>query len=869
MSKRLITLILVVLLFGPIARVWAEDIFWDDGDPCDHLWSSPNNWNPDGVPELIDANTELGDCAHVQSGFGLGNSPVVDESVILADPNTGSRSLTIIVGAWNPVPEDEAYLTMTRGELLIAWEVILGLTRPSKGPDLGTLNMTGGYIHTLDTVFVGAYGVGTLNMTDPCGIGGGTIDIDATLHIPGEIDWLKGIGSGHVNLDAGTINCGDISMGLGLGGTMDINEGVLNVQGNAMVKVIGYVENGWITGRGSGDPRNVSVVYDDVNDVTVVMYDPTPDLTLAWKPRPLPGSTDVSWQPTLSWEAGIYADTHSVYFGSSMSDVNASATPVSVNQPGTTYDPAGYLKFGTTYYWRIDEVNDACEPYVWPGAPWSFTVGDSVLVDNFDEYLDYGALTAVWDDYYVNDSGAEIDLETDANLARAGKSMSFAYDNDHKYKGNYMGSWADADTVDLDVGSDWTAGEVKALALYFYGQSGNSTGANDKLQLVLEDTSSNIGVVAYPDTNALAEESWHEWNIELADFDACGVSLANLSRIHIGTDDWYVPASGGIGTLYFDEIRVHPRRCVTEYGPDGDTTGDCAVDYGDVNDVATDWLLDDYNIVATSPASGPVGWWMLDEGSGTTANDSAGSNHGTWGGTIAEPRWFDDPCRGYVMDFDGVSYFDIPSAAFADVNDELTITFWEYGTMTPSEEAAHVMFHAHDACSPYDLTVKCELWHPAATGCDLFFDAGTGGEASADSVSGRASAAEYTGQWNHYAFTKNVSSGEMRIYLNGVLFADEDTDTLDAPVKGSEISSFKIGSDADADRKYDGYLSDVRLYKYALSYGEVRHVAGEMDDLLIPLPRPEVDVYADGEIDFYDYAVVADDWLTEILWPSL
>jgi hypothetical protein len=445
--------------------------------------------------------------------------------------------------------------------------------------------------------------------------------------------------------------------------------------------------------------------------------------------------------------------------------------------------------------------------------------------------------------------------------------MEFLYDNTNKNGPSYTGSWTDVDTVDLDVGSDWTAAEVKALALYFYGRSGNSTGANDKLQVVLEDVNSVVGVVTYPDTNALAEESWHEWNIELADFDACGVSLANVSRIHIGTDDWHNPAAGGTGTLYFDEIRVHSRRCVAEYAPDGDTTGDCVVDYGDVNDVATDWLLDDYYIVATSPASGPVGWWKLDEGSGTTANDSAGSNDGIWGGTIAEPIWFNDPTRGYVINFDGVSYFDIPGAAFADVNDELTITFWQYGTMTPAD-VAHVMLQAHDGGSPYDLTVKCELWYPAATGCDVFFDAGTGGEASADSVSGRAGPDEYQGRWNHYAFTKKVGKGEMRIYLNGVLFGDEGEEMLDAPVKGSEISSFKIGSDADAGRKYDGYLSDVRLYDYVLSYGEVRYVAGEMDDLLIPLPRPEVDVYADGEIDFYDYGMVADDWLTEILWPS-
>ena len=391
--------------------------------------------------------------------------------------------------------------------------------------------------------------------------------------------------------------------------------------------------------------------------------------------------------------------------------------------------------------------------------------------------------------------------------------------------------------------------------------------ANDQLNVVLEDTSSNIGVVKYPDTNALQEEWWHEWNIELEDFDACGVSLDNVSRIHICSGDKYNPGLGGTGTLYFDEIRIFPTRCVAEYAPTGDVTDDCVVDYVDVNVLATDWLEDDYYVVATSPASGPVGWWKLDEGTGATiAYDSAGSNHGTYGGPFGGPEWVDDPCRGEVADFDGTSWADIPGAAFADVNDELTITLWQYGTMMPAE-VAHVMFQARDACDPYDLTVKGEIWQPGATGCDIYFDAGYGGEGSVDSVNGRAGPDDYQGQWNHYAFTKNSGTAEMRIYLNGVLFGDEGEEQPISPVRGSEVRLFKLGSDADGERRYDGYMSDVRLYNYALSYGEVRYVAGEMDDLLIPLPRPEIDLYLDGEINFIDYALLADDWLVEILWP--
>ena len=878
MSKRTHILISIFFVFGLVGSAAAYDeIYWDDGDPCDHLWSSPENWDPCGYPSSTDPCTDDGDIVHVESGFGLGNSPIIDDGVIEGDPNTGSFVLAVIVGAWEP---GDAYLTMTGGYLRIddGWDAfMLGLCESI--PCSGTLNMSGGLIDVYGAdLFVGDKGIGYLNMTDPCDTGGGIIDTNGgQLALPGTSAWFKdsGTGEGHIDLQAGTIICGSIFMQAP--STIDINEGTLIIEGDASVVVTGYVESGWITGRGSGDPRNVSVVYDDVNDITILTYDPSPDVTLPWRPRPLPGSTDINWLLTLSWNEGIYADTHSVYFGSSISDVNESATPVSPNQPGTTYDITSHLEFGATYYWRSDEVNDACAPYVWQGPVWNFTVGDSVRVVDFDSYPDHPDLKAVWHDWSTGGYRADVYVAKgalDANLVRDGNSMEYNYDNDvggGGTKNRYSEAWAN--TADLELGSNWAASDARALVLYFYGQAGNAADpVKDRMWVVLSDDT-NEGMVKYAgDMNDIKKEQWQEWNIDLQDPCLSAVDNNNITKVYIGFGVRAGTGSGqdgGTGTVYFDDIRVHPVRCVDAYGPDGDTTGDCTVDYMDVNAVTTDWLLSDYNIVATAPAA-PVGWWKLDEGTGATiAYDSAGTNNGTYDGPFGgPPDWVDDPCHGNVPDFDGVSYVDIPGAAFTDVNDELTITLWQYGTMTPAE-VAHVMLQARDACDPYDLTVKCELWQPSATGCEVYFDAGLGGEDGADSVTGLASPSDYQGQWNHYAYTKKASTGEMRIYLNGVLFADEGEDTLTSPVKGSDISSFKLASDANdsGTRRYDGYLSDVRLYNKTLSYGEVRYVAGQMDDLPIPLPRPEVDLYLDGDVNLKDYGVLADDWLVEILWP--
>ncbi|MGV2388240.1 MAG UNVERIFIED_CONTAM: LamG domain-containing protein [Microcystis novacekii LVE1205-3] len=38
-------------------------------------------------------------------------------------------------------------------------------------------------------------------------------------------------------------------------------------------------------------------------------------------------------------------------------------------------------------------------------------------------------------------------------------------------------------------------------------------------------------------------------------------------------------------------------------------------------------------------------------------------------------------------------------------------------------------------------------------------------------------AVQYKGKWNHWAFTKDVTKGEMKIYLNGVLWHNEEGKT--------------------------------------------------------------------------------------------
>jgi hypothetical protein len=100
----------------------------------------------------------------------------------------------------------------------------------------------------------------------------------------------------------------------------------------------------------------------------------------ALTPGPGAGATDAPQDALLSWEAGKFAGSHDVYFGTAFEDVNsatrtvAKGVLVSQGQTETTFDPAGVFMYGQTYYWRIDEVNQTPDNYIFKGTVWSFTV---------------------------------------------------------------------------------------------------------------------------------------------------------------------------------------------------------------------------------------------------------------------------------------------------------------------------------------------------------------------------------------------------------------------------------------------------------------------------------------------------------------
>ncbi|MFH1717633.1 MAG: LamG domain-containing protein, partial [Planctomycetota bacterium] len=105
----------------------------------------------------------------------------------------------------------------------------------------------------------------------------------------------------------------------------------------------------------------------------------------AYGPNPANGALHEDTWINLSWRAGDLAVSHDVYLGDNFDDVDAGAgpgTPGFIGNQTGTFLVAGFPGFpypeglvpGTTYYWRIDEVNEAEPNSPWKGDIWSFSI---------------------------------------------------------------------------------------------------------------------------------------------------------------------------------------------------------------------------------------------------------------------------------------------------------------------------------------------------------------------------------------------------------------------------------------------------------------------------------------------------------------
>ena len=275
--------------------------------------------------------------------------------------------------------------------------------------------------------------------------------------------------------------------------------------------------------------------------------------------KPSNGAVDVKQTQVLTWLPGDYAASHEVYFGIDK-EVVRDADTGSPEYKGTrnlgseSYDP-GKLEWDATYYWRVDEVNNANPDSPWIGPVWSFTTANFLIVDDFESYNDLdpadpdsNRIFNVWIDGYddpTNGSlvGYDTPPFTEQTIVHSGsQSMPLYYDNSVGYS---------EATLTLTYPRDWTENGVNTLTIWFRGSSAN---AAETLYVALNGSA----VVSHDNPDAAQTGRWTEWSIPLQAFADQGVNLANVNTIALGLGNRNNPVAGGSGTMYFDGIRLYP-----------------------------------------------------------------------------------------------------------------------------------------------------------------------------------------------------------------------------------------------------------------------------------------------------------------------
>ncbi|PHI20590.1 hypothetical protein CEQ90_07510 [Lewinellaceae bacterium SD302] len=163
------------------------------------------------------------------------------------------------------------------------------------------------------------------------------------------------------------------------------------------------------------------------------------------------------------------------------------------------------------------------------------------------------------------------------------------------------------------------------------------------------------------------------------------------------------------------------------------------------------------------------------------------------------------------LEFSGYGNAEIGSEAFDEIENELTISFWSKGdeTVLPVNSSAFEGFN--------EAGQRSANAHLPWSNGQVYWDCGFA-EGNYDRINKVAPASAYAGNWSHWAFTKNATTGTMKIFLNG-----EEWHSGSGKTKPIYIDAMKIGSAFVESNRHFGQLDNFRIWNKALDEATIRN----------------------------------------------
>jgi hypothetical protein len=199
--------------------------------------------------------------------------------------------------------------------------------------------------------------------------------------------------------------------------------------------------------------------------------------------------------------------------------------------------------------------------------------------------------------------------------------------------------------------------------------------------------------------------------------------------------------------------------------------------------------------------------WRFDEGTGSSVEDSIGSNNGTVGGGTS---WGEGQVGTYSGDFDGVDSVVVCSGV-ANMTENYSATAWI--KTTTSAEGAII---GKNVLGDRSWVLMVTSGGKALAALQL-----AGGGVVGTLITSTSDV--NTGDWIHVAFTR--AGDVIKLYIDGVL-EDSSSDSK-ALFNDSTTGDFQIGRQepSGTTRYFNGLIDDVRIYNEPLTDEEVLYLA--------------------------------------------
>lgn len=165
------------------------------------------------------------------------------------------------------------------------------------------------------------------------------------------------------------------------------------------------------------------------------------------------------------------------------------------------------------------------------------------------------------------------------------------------------------------------------------------------------------------------------------------------------------------------------------------------------------------------------------------------------------------------MHFENNDFIDVPPDALKGCDSAITIAFWQYGNpkYQPQNQSS---FEAINSLGQRVLNAHVP-WSDAT----VYWDAGEQ-YGSYDRIQKATDSNDYKGRWTHWAFVKNIKTGVMTIYQNGISWL---TGTSKKKLM-SDIVRFHVGAGSNGDNNFDGDIAQFAIWNTDLPVSSIQTI---------------------------------------------